>query len=385
MVNRPFSLLTSSFPLHGGGLALLVFATAALAAGAPTTSPATRPAAVEPRPILSPQQKREAARKVIDAFVEHVSASPGVADSARTAIRQGWSQHRKDEDPAEFLEAGIAILSEPYRKAVQALEKEEYAQAQAALRPLVNAQDPYLSLHAAALLARALVEQDKLEEAQMLLTPLAKREKDLLEKTFLEAEVDFLLGYCQLSNLHYDQALETLQAFELQHPDAPERLRLPARQMLQELAARRPEGLGEVSDLMVYASRRLGIGQADEPVKQKQTRAVELLDKLIKEAEDQENQQSNSSSGGSGEQSQGQQQGQAGGQRSDSPMQDSMRPGGKGRIGELHRSGMARPGEEWGKMPPEERERILQSLRRNFPSQYRELVEQYYRQLAKER
>jgi hypothetical protein len=36
-------------------------------------------------------------------------------------------------------------------------------------------------------------------------------------------------------------------------------------------------------------------------------------------------------------------------------------------------------------MRPEERERVLQSLRRAFPSRYRQLVEQYYKQLAKEK
>jgi hypothetical protein len=244
-----------------------------------------------------------------------------------------------------------------------------------------------VSLYASAMLAKSLVEQERLEEAEALLAPLAAREKDLMEKSFLEPEVDFLLGYCQLANLHYDQALASLQRFEQEFPEAPERLRLPARQMLQELAGRRPESLGEVSDLMVYAKRRLVAGQADKPVQQKQVRAVELLTKLIKQAEEQEQQQNNSNSDGGGNGGQKNSRGaRAGGnQRPTSPALQSSLPGGKGRIGELHRSGTARPGEEWGKMPPEERERVLQSLRRNFPSQYRQLVEQYYRQLGKEK
>lgn len=361
----------------------LVLAAIATAADVPTTQPASRPSPLEPRPILSPEQKRAAACKVIDAFVTHVQAGPAFAAAAKTAVSDGWAKHRNDEDPAEFLTAGVAIICAPYRHAMQALEKEEYAQAGVALRSLLEDPDPYVSLHAATLLARALVEQEKLEEAEALLAPLAAREQELMEKTFLEADVDFLLGYCQLSNLHYDEALATLASFEAQHPDAPERLRLPARQMLQELLARRPEGLGEVSDLMVYAGRRLSAGQVGKGVQEKQARAIELLNKLIKDAEDQENQQSNSSGGGGG--AQGRRQGQAqGNQRSDAPAQESNRPGGKGRIGELNRSITARPGEEWGKMPPEERERVLQSLRRNFPSQYRQLVEQYYKQLAKE-
>ena len=60
-------------------------------------------------------------------------------------------------------------------------------------------------------------------------------------------------------------------------------------------------------------------------------------------------------------------------------------PGGPGNLGPLDRAANAKPGEEWGKMRPEDREKILQSLRRSFPSRYRDLVEQYYKQLAKEK
>ena len=152
--------------------------------------------------------------------------------------------------------------------------------------------------------------------------------------------------------------------------------------MLQELAARRPESLGEVSDLMVYASRRLGAGQTNKPVQQKQARAIELLNKLIKKAEDEENQQSKDNSGGG---SQSRRSGQPNGNgSSDKPAEISRLPAGKGRIGELHRSAAARPGDEWGKMPPEERERDPSIAAPKLPSQYRQLVEQYYKQLAKE-
>lgn len=364
--------------------AWVVIAVCAGANGA--AAPATRPAVEPARPILSPEQRREAARMVIDRFVEHVNASAAASTAAKAAISRGWAERRNDPDPSEFMTAGVAILSEPYKTALAAIEKQDYAQADAALRLLLKDPDAYVSLHASALLARSLVEQEKLEQAEQLLTPLAAREKELIERSFLEADVDFLLGYSQLANLHYDEARATLERFERQHADAPERLRLPARQMLQELAGRRPESLGEVSDLMVYAGRQLAHGQTDKPVQTQQERAVELLNKLIKDAEDQEQQQSNKDNqGGGGGGAQGRQSRPNSNQRSANPAEQSTLPEGQGRIGELHRSGQARPGEEWGKMPPEERERVLQSLRRNFPSQYRQLVEQYYKQLAKEK
>ncbi len=352
--------------------------------GAP--EPTTQPALGELRPILSPEKKREAAIKLIDRFVAHVQGAEEFDASAKKAVESAWRDHRNDEHVEDFLPAAIAIVTEPFKTGLTALERDDYDQADAALRTLADHKDPYVALHAQVLLARSLVQQDRLEAAQERLSPLAAKEHELIDKTFAEAEVDFLLGFCQLANLHYDEAYVTLDAFMQQHPDAPERFRLPAQQMLQELAVRQPEGLGEVSDLMTYASRGLSNRQPGPPVQIKQTRAVELLTKLIEEAEQREQQQS---------QCQGSKCKKCGGkgckggtpkgnQQPGSPAQESQLPPGEGRIGELRRAADVRPGEQWGKMPPEERQKILQSLRKSFPSQYRQLVEQYYKQLAKE-
>jgi tetratricopeptide (TPR) repeat protein len=372
----------------------LLAAAYALMAGAvmPATAsdtPTTQPAMIELRPILSAEAKRQAARELIDRFVAHVNASPAIDASARDAIAEGWQRHRDDEDPQDFLTAGIAILSKDFETAINAMEDEDHATADAALAGLVDVDDPYIALHAAALLARSYVEQDKLEEAEAILAPLAQREAELIDKTFLEMEVDFLLGYCQLSNLKYEEAQATLERFERDHPDAPDRFRLPARQMLQELLVRLPEGLGEVSDLMVYAGRRLAMGEPGPPVQVRQERAVELLSKLIEEAEQREQQSKGQGKGCKECEGKGCEKCEGadpqGAWQPGSPAQQSMLPGGRGEIGDLKRSPTARPGEEWGQMRPEEREQILQSLRRNFPSQYRQLVEQYYKQLGRER
>jgi hypothetical protein len=132
---------------------------------------------------------------------------------------------------------------------------------------------------------------------------------------------------------------------------------------------------------MVYAGRRLNRGLADQPVRQSQKRAVDLLNQLVEEAEQrekQQQQQSGSPSGGKGG------SGQRMGNAPISPARQSMLPGGSGAKGELDSRPAVRPGEMWGQMRPEDRQRILQSLREGFPSRYRQLVEQYYRQLAKE-
>lgn len=353
---------------------------------AAATRPAVETALPELRPILSDDARRDLARQLIDRFVAHVNGSENIPAAAKEAVASGWEEHRADDEPQDFLAASLAIASPAFREAFTALEEEEYAAADQALKPLLDDPDPYLSLNARVLAARSLVEQEKLEEAEALLTPLAADEEALIARSFSEAEVDFLLGYTQLSNLHYDKAQASLERFEREHPDAPERFRLPARQMLQELMVRRPEELGEVSDLMVYAGRRLRTGHPGEPVLIKQDRAIELLSKLIRKAEEQE--QQNSGGGGGGNGGQGNQPGGGGTPqgtgRPGSPAGKSALPGGEGRTGDLHRSPNARPGDEWGKMRPEDREKILQSLRKSFPSRYRQLVEQYYKQLARE-
>lgn len=359
------------------------------AAGVYATPSASQPArATEFRPILSADQKRDAARQVIDRFVEHVKADDKLSAQAKSAVVDGWKQHRSDEDAEGFLLAGLSIVSEPFKTGLSAIEAEKYADAEAALKPLAQSADAYLSLNASGLLARALVEQDRLEDAEPVLKKLAENESDLIAKTFLETEIDFMLGYAQLSNLHYDEASESLQRFEYEHPDAPDRFRLPAHQMLTELKGRRPEQLGDISDLMVYSGRRLSNGEPGKPVQISQGKAVDLLTKLIAESEQREQQQK-----GQGAKSCKECQGKGcskcqGGPKNTlnpkSPANKSALPGGQGQIGQLERSAEARPGEEWGKMRPEERERVLQSLRRTFPSRYRQLVEQYYKQLAKE-
>jgi hypothetical protein len=63
--------------------------------------------------------------------------------------------------------------------------------------------------------------------------------------------------------------------------------------------------------------------------------------------------------------------------------QSQLPQGGSAPEGELRKT-RARPGDAWGKMPPREREQIIQTLQKHFPSQYRDLLEQYYKQLAKD-
>jgi hypothetical protein len=146
------------------------------------------------------------------------------------------------------------------------------------------------------------------------------------------------------------------------------------------------EDLTDVSKLMVRAGQRLYEGHPDEPAQAAQRHAIAILDRLIEQAKCQQQQQCKTCKACGGKGCRLCRQGMAKtNQQPASPAQQSTVNPGEERAGELHSSPTARPGEAWGNMRPEERDRILQSFGKDFPSQYRQLVEQYYKQLGKEK
>jgi hypothetical protein len=63
-------------------------------------------------------------------------------------------------------------------------------------------------------------------------------------------------------------------------------------------------------------------------------------------------------------------------------MPDSMPGGGSGpgNVDAKKLDGHA----DWGNLPPKEREEALQELGKDFPSHYRDVIEEYFRKLARD-
>jgi hypothetical protein len=95
---------------------------------------------------------------------------------------------------------------------------------------------------------------------------------------------------------------------------------------------------------------------------------IAKLDKMIEEME-QALQQASSS-------------GKSGGKQSSRPMEDSMPGGGTG-PGEVEQK---RTGAQsgWGNLPPKARQEALQQISKGLPAHYREVIEEYFRRLARE-
>ena len=152
----------------------------------------------------------------------------------------------------------------------------------------------------------------------------------------------------------------------LEHEDAlPRRYQQVAQLLSRDLAGLKDESLDHIARRMNDVRRRLDFGRAGKQVQMVEQGVVDSLDKLIKKIEEQQ-QQASSGSGGS--------------QQSSQPMQDSRLPSMRAPMQVEQRDIGSKSG--WGDLPPKEREQALQQIGREFPGHYRELIEQYFRELA---
>lgn len=358
-------------------------ATMSLSAASPNRTDAP-PSAHPAAPIVSPETHNPPAESLqagpvetpLNRFlvdlkkrgdVDPIARDKILADGAMTEARQA----------AAFLDQALATLSPEYRAAQDKFDAEDYAGCQAIMEKLAANGDPFLATSARFYVIKSLSSRKDFTAALREIDAWSnQRHGDIQRFSYHLPELDFLHGYCLVEDLQYQAGARQLAQFLTLHPDAPDRLVVPARQMLAEIQNRMPGQIGEVGDLMAFAADRLQHQDTGEIVQERQKKALDLLDKLVDEAE--KNEQNNSKNSSNSKPAPNRN-----GQVPQSPMQQSQMPG-KGEVQTHLRVRDANPGEAWGALPPADRERILQALRENFPGRYRRLVEQYYEQLAKE-
>jgi len=181
-----------------------------------------------------------------------------------------------------------------------------------------------------------------------------------------------LLFYRAVANhrvVNADRADATVAELLQRADEIPVRYQKLAELMQQDLAGLEDDSLDHVARRMADVRRRLDLGRAGKTVQVVEDGVVASLDKMIKDLEDQAQKQQSQS-------------GSSGGAPSGTPMQDS-------RLAELKAPGKVDPRDigheaDWGDMPDKEREQALQDVGREFPSHYREVIEEYFRRLAAE-
>src|SRR5262249_52645739 len=150
------------------------------------------------------------------------------------------------------------------------------------------------------------------------------------------------------------------------------------------------DSLDHISRRMNDVTRRLDFGHAGKQVRTVEDGIVASLDKLIKDMQDRANQM-NAMRQRQQQRGQDQQdQDRDGRQRRNAGDPDNIRslnPADVSRAARAHGAGEVQSkniGEKsgWGDLPPKEREEAMQQISKEFPSHYRDVIEQYFKKLA---
>ncbi len=150
--------------------------------------------------------------------------------------------------------------------------------------------------------------------------------------------------------------------------EIPRRYQKIAMLMRDDLKSVEVDSLDHIGRRMDDIGRRLDLGQAGKKVREIEEGVIASLDKMIKKIEEEEQRRN--------------QQKSAGGMPSENPMQDSRIGQQKG-PGKVDKKDIGKKS-GWGSMPPKQREEAMQQIGREFPSHYRDVIEQYFRRLATE-
>ncbi len=340
------------------------------AAGALHAQPASAPAG-------APAPGRVA--RLNEGFLRFVAALGPEHALARSAILEAWKTRYRDERPEDFVPEAVAVLHPAAARALALFDAGDLEGALRNFTVLGGDPDPFLAAHASYYRVRILTALGRYETAATEARRLIARADWLAAHTPFAPRVWLIRAAGAFRSLRFADALATLDALEARFAELPEPVRVGAAQLRLEIERREQGTLGEVAQVMDFVADRLRVADEGARLRHEQERIVALLDKLIQEHEQRE-------AKGGGKCKQGGRRAQGDPARAgDRPRENSVAPGGAGRVGDLHGAPEARPGEAWGRLPPAERQRILQSIRERFPSRYRELVEQYYRSLAEEK
>ena len=285
-------------------------------------------------------------------------------DTKRQQLLQHWSVLPDPLTSASLLEHLLHTIVElePGTKPFEALNSSSE-------RPpsfdtlILNRTDlpRWVQHHLRLLYGRWLVDQTMYSEAHLQLHGLAP------EDVITPATLLFYQSVVAHHLIDKESCLETISLMLENESQLPRRYVEVARLMQADIQPLENESLDEISRIMRNIHNRLEMGRAGKRVRTEEEKVLEKLEKLI----DQMEQQAQSSEGeGSGDLSPA------------NPAGDSVPLGGTGPGDVDPKPIEKKPG--WGNLPPKERQEALQQISTDFPAHYRDIIEQYFKKLARD-
>ncbi len=325
-------------------------------------------------------QKALTPREICEKFIASVKAGElgNVPDAARAKVLEMWAAQEKAAkvDPG-FIDDALRLIELDYGRAVLRINADRLEEAWAILEKLAEKPgNPFMEAAVAFQTARLAVRERNWETACKNVEKLrgSGRLADfVLAKT--EIEVMTAQAYAWLARI--DEAIGIARAIA----DTEEGRRLLARIEAERDGAT----LDDVAGTMGEVKKKLEKVDTGGETKMKEDKIVAMIDMLIEKAEEEEKGGQQQPGSGQGQGKPGEGEGKKGPpkgtQASKSPATQAALPPGQNEGSGVAAS-TATMGDFWAKLPPRERQKVLDALRERFPKRYRELIEAYYKALA---
>lgn len=297
---------------------------------------------LDPEAFVAWLKQSKAPRAVIESFRSEWSAGPD----------------------ARITDRALRKVVPAYAAAMNLVGKGEPRGVLELAKLLGETEDAWVRAHARYYLARALLDEDDPEGAAELLARFIRQDRG---RSMLDPEAAFYLGYSLSLIPAVQEAILNLEAFLRIYPNAGERYRSNAADLIVELRSQWDSPLHQIADDMKYCERKLRKDKTGKHVETKQLDIIEKLTRLIEELEKQKK------GGGGGPPS--------GNQVPNGPASESALPGGEGRVGSLHGSRGVK--DKWGDMKDRDRQKILNEVQAKLPDHLRALIEKYYKRVNK--
>ena len=292
-----------------------------------------------------------------------------VDDKIRDEVKRIWPEDAKENSKVtagEFFDRlvrSFAVVDGKARRVVDQCSGPVGGSALPDTDWLADAQtDSFVAGNLRLLYGRWLANQSLLDEAREQLADL--KPEDVVDP----AALLFYQGVVHQGLLEPEAGLAAVKRLLEGGDEVPRRYAEIGRLLKRDLETIEEDSLDHIARRMNDIGRRLELGRAGPDVRKIEDGVIESLDKLIEKVKKQQEQQE------SGQDPQNMQP--------SNPAEESRLAGGKG-PGEVTKKEIGSKA-DWGDLPPKQRQEALQQIGREFPAHYRDVIEQYFRKMAKE-
>lgn len=219
--------------------------------------------------------------KVVASFLKHVESIETLDAQKKSSIKSSLEQQQS----SDRITDGLIEIYPKYSAAVESSDTENVAQAIELLGPLAESEDKFLAADANFYLARTLMNSERFEEAMPRLDQLMG---EMGDHSAHQGSAQYFKGVAQAGLLKNQEAVASFTEFIVNHPDAPERLRVSAWRQVQQLQGIKEGKLDDVYQRMDYSRRRLTQIETGDKTQHEQDKIVGMLTKMIKEEEKKE-------------------------------------------------------------------------------------------------